>query len=161
MLDVWPNANIVVIENCQDIYNHRKFNPNRFGLRDYWDEIRDNSWPSDAPETWTELQQLPHEIQIELKELFGFEILRYVLHPEAQQAFDQDRIKQINSILKQYPNNCKIELAGSVYMSWDQTAQAIEHCYNTLGLEDFDIEFVNQYYTRWLRTISTAPISIQ
>ena len=96
-----------------------------------------------------------------MAELFGFEILRYVLHPEAQAVFDQDRTKQINNILKQYPNNRKIELTGAVYMSWDQTAQAIEHCYNTLGLEDFDIEFVNQYYIRWLQTISTAPISIQ
>jgi hypothetical protein len=159
MLKVWPCANVIVIEDCQEIYQHRNFNPNRFGLQDYWDNIRgDESWPEAAPETWPEIQALPWEIIEELDELFGFEILRFVYHPEAQAAFDRDRRDQIRDILEQYPNNRKIELSGSMYMSATQTQDAVKQCYQLLGLEDFDIDFVNKYYTQWFETISRARI---
>lgn len=158
ILEVWPRANIILINNVDNFLKLRKFNPGYKEFFGYWREIRGNDWPELPPGSWQEFLELPQTVRDELSELFDWEICRFIRPPEVNQIYQQADQRRVQDIRRRYPQNKFIELDGSMYLDWVQTYRGIEQCYSLLELGDIDKEFIAFYYTRWIDTITQTPI---
>lgn len=158
MLQVWPRANIILINNVDNFLKLRNFNPVYQAFVDYWKEIQGPDWPALPPDSWQAYLELPQTIRDELSELFDWEICRFIRPPEVTQLYLQANQRRVEKIRQQYPQNRFIELDGSMYLDWNQTRRGIMQCYDLLGLEDIDISYISFYYTRWIDTIVHTPI---
>jgi hypothetical protein len=158
MLKVWPNAGIIVVDNCQEFLEYRKVNFYRQAQQDYWQSIRGDYWPKDPPSNWQEYQALALGIQRELEEVHHNEIFRHIRHPVAESAMQQTRQQYLDSILARYPQNQQIQINGADWMSWDKTRQVVEQCYDLFELKDLDLEFVEYYYNHWMDAITKVSL---
>lgn len=157
LLQVWRNAQVIVIENCQEFLKQRRVNYSRQELQAYWNSIRGADWPEIAPETWSEFCSLPVNIQNELSSEFNSEIFRFIHHPVAQQSLENHRRQQLNAVLGNY-KNAPIRLDGDMYLDWDQTKPVIQRCYELFELENIDIDFIEYYYRTWNKLILEVRI---
>jgi len=158
MLKVWPNAGIIVIDDCQEFLEYRKVNFYREDQEKYWQSVRGDYWPSTPPSNWTEYQQLPLAIRQELEVVHNNEIFRHIRHPVADAAMQHTRRQRLNAILAQYPDNPQIRINGADLINWESTQAVIKNCYQTLELKDLDLEFIKCYYTRWITMITKVSL---
>jgi len=155
MCAVWPRARIIRFVNTEKFLTWRRVNYNRKPLELYWQSIRDQDWPIQAPETWAQFQSLDTSIQRELLFERRGDIFRYVLHPEAQTKYHESREQREQQVCAARETYA---FDAQVLLDTDQYIQAIKDLYQWVDLYDFDKDFLVCYHKTWLEKIQQVPI---
>lgn len=154
-LRVWPRAKIISFKNTDQFLIWRGVNYNRQALQQFWNDIRDTTWPKQAPLTWQEFQNLDHRIQQELLHVRAGDIFRFIQHPAAKAQHDQSYEASVQRVCAR---NEVWRFDTNALLDADRFTQELEHCYAWLGFRDFDKQFATCYHAQWLEKIQQVPI---
>ena len=142
-LDVWPNAKIIMFENCHDFLNWRI---NETSFQTKWEQLRGQDWPEKVPSSIKELETLSDTIVSELHSRF-FQFYGAI---KWQCVIAEWESKEI---LK-YKNNVQtIVWNNNLYFSCDATVDKIEQLYDELDLTNFNKDYIVEYYNLWMNKL--------
>ena len=145
---IWPNAKIINFINVEDFINrYRKKNFTTGDttieyFKNNWNIISGTDWP-DFPCNIEQFENLSDDICKEFLDLVGkqnYKVLKQYLQTEQQY---QDLV-----------NTESISWNVSWYFDEDKTVEKIKNLYQELGLDDFNEEYIRQYYRLWLQVLN-------
>jgi hypothetical protein len=150
-LDFWINAKVIGFTNCKNFINTRKSHscPDNFKKvrSDYWNTIRDNTWPNDPPVTKSEFLLLPDTIRHELIVDFNNEIARWFIQEDQQiKLFENDLCKINNQLSSRF---YQIDV-DNFYRNEQTFISILKDCLQWLDLPMPSNEHDNfWYFRRW------------
>jgi hypothetical protein len=159
-LDFWVNAKVIGFTNFKNFINTRtslrhtdKFKKIR---SDYWNTIRDNSWPSTPPVTESEFLLLAGPIQHELINNFENEISRWFNREDQEIAlFENDLFKIKNKLDSKF---YQIDV-DEFYRNEQAFLSTLKNCLHWLNLPMPVNEYDNvQYFQTWKNMLHTLNL---
>jgi hypothetical protein len=146
-LDFWVNARVIGFTNSKNFINTRKSysDPDQFkkSRSDYWNTIRDNSWPSTPPVTESEFLLLAGPIQHELINNFDNEIARWFNREDQKiTLFENDLFKIKNKLDSKF---YQIDV-DEFYRNEQAFLSTLKNCLHWLNLPMPVNEYDNGHY---------------
>lgn len=142
---VWPNANIVLVDNCNDfIARKRDSTQAQTRLIDYWNKIRDSNWSNTPPLTLAEMESLPSWMLVEITNKHNNELASYVYSVDYQAGINKIRSSLTNPVYHWDANWLLDE---------NSTVQHLEELANNLGLDSVPNQYIRQYYQEYMITL--------
>lgn len=154
-LRVWTHARIIRFVNTDQFLDWRQVNYNRESLQQFWNSIRDTTWPNRPPETYQQFCELDRGIQQELLHLRQGDIFRYIQHPQAKQSMDRAVKLQQDKLCARFET---WNFDAEALLHTDQYLQTMQDLYHWIDLDDFDKAFLECYHKQWLKKVQTVPI---
>ncbi len=146
-LRVWPMARPVIFTNYRSFLEKRKHGKTKDPYLDtYWNKIRGENWPKQAPETAQELLQLPEFIQTDLRTTFNNEIERYL-------DFGQDFDALWDHYTESFPVKFKFNV-DYAYKNCYNFYEVYEEVCAYLGLPQANEPIVEKYFRTWEKTLN-------
>jgi len=112
----------------------------------YWNSIKGANWPDLPPTNQKEFNLLDPTIQQELLDKFNGTILLYY----GDQIEIPDFITEEHTITDR---SNVITWNANDYLSETKFLTKIESIYNTLGLTDFNQDYMTRFYRLWINTL--------
>lgn len=155
-MEVWPNARVVVFDNCDYFIHHKRRFTTWPVLPTIWDNIRDETWTSNPPMSFEEYYALPDSVKDNLEDRFGdyylqqlinyFRGLEDVVLKEKTQLEDQE----LAEIIKH--KNVQ-RWSTKWYFNQDDCVKQLRQLANTLGIADIDYNAVVVYYNKYMESL--------
>ena len=144
MLRVWKNAQVILFDNYVDwILTRISRDPK---IEQEWIKLRGPSWPEKYPMNKKEFDSIDVEYQDEIKNNFtDLYNMIFLNHNELCYA---------ESTLSRYKTDKTIMWDTETYRDRDRTVTGIEKLYQQLELEDFNKEYISDYYDQWTKKIN-------
>jgi hypothetical protein len=158
-LKFWVNARVIFFNNYHNFIQKRGYDDNvnwqtkvRPQLNQYWNTVRDISWPVNPPTTRSEFLQLPKHIQNELLTQFHGEIFRWAdnrqLHTNLHDRSIANIAHQLGS--RAYEWNVEKTFSGDYPIFFEELHQVA----NWIGVSiDASRNELEDYYKQWLHAI--------
>ena len=154
-LRVWPQARVIRFLNTDRFLEWRKVNYNRESLQEFWNSVRDTSWPQQAPENWQEFCALDRAIQQELLHLRNGDIFRYIQHPEAKLSMGRSAKTQQDRVCARFNT---WDFDANALLDTQEYLKTMRDLYQWIDLDDFDKSFLECYHKQWLEKVQAVPI---
>jgi len=157
MLNFWPNARVIGFFHSKDFINqHRPKQTDKFWSHrlDYWNSVKDDSWPVQPPVNRAEFLELPNAIQHELADFFDNEIARWFIDQDLKfRLFEKDLV-QIQNELKNKFYQIDVD---KMYQTDQSFLIDLKNCLQWLDLPMPVNEQDNcSYFQSWKKIISQA-----
>lgn len=150
MLDLWPQARIILFENYRSFLNQRGKSNNHNNLIQYWQKVRGQDWPEHPPQNQNEFANLDPRLQYELIQDFDYEISRYF---DNQMLFDKKWHEHANAICEDNSSIFRVNI-DDAYSSAEKVILYVENCASWLGINEVYPDHIKIYYDDWINTIN-------
>lgn len=158
-LKFWRNARVVFITDYRDFVEKRikhknlEFNNNRASvIQRYWDIVRCDQWPHNAPTSYEQFLKLPTTIRSELENEFAGEIFRWYtdIQPTALDIHDNN----VNLLWQQLGNRAHKFNLKKAFRSTQNLLTEIDSCSTWVGTDVSRYhDLITDYYAKWQYTI--------
>ena len=153
---IWPCAKIILFVDYRSFIKKRaqtvKHRARQQGLQDYWQRIKDPSWPTTPPSTLTEFQQLPEKLRHELVEVFDFDISRWF---DFYEIFDQQWTEEVKRIKFLYQNDTVTWDVEQACQGNEKLQEGLNVLANRLGFSLVDRDIISWYYDSWYPIVTS------
>lgn len=139
-LEIFPNARVILFDDVEIFIQHRHHKT----VEQYWNQIRGHSWPTVAPTSIDQINQLPESIKQELKEIFNNEIYSYFTKNANIIALTEFLVSNNIPFTKWSCLN---------YLNEDQLLIELEKLYQWLDLPGYNAELVKVFYRAWISKV--------
>jgi len=137
LTNTWRNAKVIDFVDIGDYLDHR---PSIIPfaatieeeLEEYWDHVRDVSWPINPPEYVEDLNNLPEHIKFDLKELFDNAIFGLL----------KNRSPIPRSTITWNPN---------WFLGKNLFLEKLYNLYNILELPDYNEDYISTFYDEYIK----------
>ena len=162
-LDFWVNAKVIGFTNFTNFINTRspdwyqdKFKKIR---SDYWDMIRDDSWPRSPPVSEPEFLLLPGPIQHELIDYFENDISRWFIKKDQEIGLFENDLSKIKNQLDSRFYQIDVD---EFYKDEHTFLSTLKDCLQWLDLPMPQNDHDNrQYFQTWKETLALINTSDQ
>jgi len=151
--EIFPNAKIILFEKeynnfilWRNLSKEELCKKQQQSLIYYWNSIKGANWPDLPPTNQKEFNLLDLTIQQELLDKFNGTILLYY----GDQIEIPDFITEEHTITDR---SNVITWNANDYLSETKFLTKIESIYNTLGLTDFNQDYMTRFYRLWINTL--------
>jgi hypothetical protein len=150
--EIFPNAKIILFEKeytnftlWRNLSKEELYKNQQQSLIYYWNSIKGANWPNLPPIDQKEFTLLDPTIQQELLDKFNGTILYY---------YDQLQVPDFVTTEYTITNRSNvITWNANDYLSEAKFLTKIESLYNTLGLTDFNQNYITRFYRLWINTL--------
>lgn len=155
-LQVWPNASVIVFDDNNEFrhkYRPKKTVPvSNSNLQQYWNTVRDSSWPLHPPNSAAEFDLLPDCIKVELRTVFKNSIFFYMTFSESR-----DKIKCFTDQCLQ--NEKSYSWSSAWFLDETLFIQNLCKLYSCLELGAVDKACVLQLYRKWIHVLQRLSVT--
>lgn len=151
ILQVWPNAKILFLDNTHQFIEKYRSQLNRHNLLKYWSTIRGPDWPKFPPESAQELADIDRRVLDELTTKFDNMIYCF-LNKESDQKKIREERQQIKKTLQE--TNFIFEWNCDWFLNQDCFLNNAKILYDRFRLKDFDEHLISIYYDQWIFCLS-------
>lgn len=149
---LWPRAKIIVFDNYRNFLDNRYNKKLKYNNRliDYWNTIKDDSWPLMPPRNKKEFEKLPGQIQFELTHNFNFEINRWF---DYTTEYDMLWHHSVMEIEEKFKKDIIVWNVDQYYKNSKELVTNVKNIYNFLMIKPIDFLLVSKYFDNWKETI--------
>lgn len=150
--EFWPNSKIILFDNYRNFLQKRyktKSTPSS-KLVDYWNIVRDSSWPMNPPQNKKEFESLPKHCQDELIDVFSFEISRWFDHSVEFDLLWSDAISEAK---EKYNQDVAVWDVDQSYKDSQALVSNLDFLFDCLDLPVVDSSIIEDYFYDWKNTL--------
>ena len=151
--EIFPNAKIILFEKeyanftvWRNLSKEELYKKQQQSLIYYWNGIKGTDWPSLPPTNQKEFNLIDPMIQQELLDKFNGTILLYY----------GDQLHVPDFVTREYTitnGSNVITWNANDYLLETKFLTKIESLYDTLGLTDFNQDYITRFYRLWINTL--------
>ena len=149
----WPNSKIIIFSNYRN-FLHKRYNTESVRdpkkLVEYWNNVRDDSWPANPPQNKKEFANLPKLCQDELIDKFDFEISRWF---DYSIEFDMLWSNEILEAKKKYNQDVVVWNVDQSYKDSQTLITNLDFLFDFLNLPVVDSFIIDDYFYDWKNTL--------
>lgn len=158
-LKFWPKARVIFYTQWEQFISNRGkyqlFDTTK--LQNYWNTIRDNSWPTVAPSTQEEFDSLPEDIKHELINQFDGEIFHMMSYYKLRTKLYHESVVRYT---QQLGNRSYVWSVDKSYASADQFDRDLRECAHWVGVDvPANSADIKDLFTSWKEIIQLVDFS--